>query len=87
MSTHIDGALLKKRIKQAGYTLDEFCQELGIAKTTLYYYRVGTRPIPHKLRKRIEELLECSFNEFLVPEQASNLRVLPVEQKHYKQQQ
>ncbi|GCE32119.1 hypothetical protein KDA_76030 [Dictyobacter alpinus] len=80
MGNHIDGVYLKKQIKQAGYTLDEFYKELGIAKTTFYYYRIGARPIPHKLRQRIEELLQCPFQKFLKPEQESTLMLLPLEQ-------
>lgn len=78
-SKNIDGACLKQKIKQAGYTLDEFYKELGIAKSTFYYYRIGARPIPYKLRGRIEELLQCSFCDFLIPQQQTNLLMLPVE--------
>lgn len=78
-NTTIDGALLKESIKQAGYTLDEFFTELGVAKTTFYYYRKGVRPIPHRIRCRIEELLQRPFCDFLVPQQQTNLFVLPVE--------
>lgn len=76
MSKHINGAYLAVQIKQAGYTLGEFCQELGIAKTTFYYYRIGKRPIPRGLRQRIEELLQCSFHDFLVAEQENHLIIL-----------
>ena len=79
MDSHINGTHLKKQIKQAGYTLDEFYKELGIAKTTFYYYRTGARPIPHKLRQHIEELLQCSFHDFLISEQENNLIMLPLE--------
>ena len=87
MSHHLDGAYLKRQIRQAGYTLEEFCEELGVGKSTFYYYRSGARSIPHKLRKRIEELLVCSFDEFMVPDQEPNLRVLPSEQQRRSGQQ
>jgi transcriptional regulator with XRE-family HTH domain len=87
MSKYIDGARLKRQIKQTGYTLDEFCQELGIAKSTFYNYRTGARPVPRKLRERIEELLQCPFQDFVVPEQETNLIVLPVEQQRRSGQQ
>jgi hypothetical protein len=80
MTHHLDGRSLKQQIKQAGYTLDEFHKELGIAKTTFYYYRTGARPVPYKLRQRIEELLQCSFHEFVITELENNLIILPVEQ-------
>lgn len=86
MGSRIDGTHLKKQIKQAGYTLDEFYKELGIAKTTFYYYRTGTRPIPYKLRQRIEELLQCSFHDFLRSEQENNLIMLPIEQQRRSSQ-
>jgi transcriptional regulator with XRE-family HTH domain len=79
MSTNrIDGTRLKQSIKQAGYTLDEFHKELGIAKTTFYYYRTGARPIPRNLRQRVEALLQCSFHDFLIPQQEITCIVLPV---------
>jgi hypothetical protein len=66
----IDGASLTQRIREAGYSLKEFAQELGIGKTAFYYYRVGLRPIPQKLRTRIAELLQCSFEDLCVADVA-----------------
>ena len=85
-TTHFDGAHLKEQIKRAGYTLNEFYRELGIAKTTFYYYRIGARPIPRKLRQRIEELLMCSFYDFSRSEQESTLIMLPMEQQQSSNQ-
>lgn len=76
MSSSIDGVYFKQQVKAAGYTLDEFAQELGIGRTTFYYYRTGARPIPHQLRKHIEDLLQCPFQDFLLPHQESNLILL-----------
>ena len=85
-TTHFDGNHLKEQIKQAGYTLNEFYRELGVAKTTFYYYRIGVRPIPRKLRQRIEELLMCSFYDFSRPEQENTLTMLPMEQPQSSEQ-
>lgn len=87
MEKRIDGTHLKKMVKQAGYTVKEFYQELGVAKSTFYYYRTGVRPIPRELRRRIEELLQCPFHDFLVSEQETNLIMLPVEQQRRSSQQ
>lgn len=84
---YIDGERLKQCIKQAGYTLNEFCQELGIAKSTFYNYRMGIRPVPRTLRTRIEALLQCSFEDFAAPKQETTLIVLPVEQQRRSSQQ
>jgi hypothetical protein len=66
MNDSINGTHLKACIKQAGYTLEEFCDELRIGTSTFYYYRTGARSIPHTLRLRIGELLLCSFEDFMV---------------------
>ncbi len=76
MSSSIDGVYFKQQVKAAGYTLDEFAKALGIGRTTFYYYRTGARPIPHQLRQRIENLLQCSFQDFFLPRQESNLILL-----------
>jgi transcriptional regulator with XRE-family HTH domain len=87
MDSCIDGEHLKKMIKQAGYTIKEFYQELGVAKSTFYYYRTGERPIPRELRRRIEELLQCPFHDFLLKNQETNLILLPLEQQRHSSQQ
>jgi transcriptional regulator with XRE-family HTH domain len=85
MSSSIDGVSFKQQVKQAGYTLEEFARELGIAKTTFYYYRTGARSIPHELRPRIEALLGCSFQALCLPHRGSNLIVLQPEQQRASQ--
>ena len=87
MDSCTDGEHLKKMIKHAGYTIKEFYQELGVAKSTFYYYRTGVRPIPRELRRRIEDLLQCPFHDFLVPEQETNLIMPPLAHQRRARQQ
>jgi hypothetical protein len=46
-----------KKIKQRGYTVQRFCQEIPVSRSAFYYYCAGTRVAPKDVRDRVNQLL------------------------------
>lgn len=56
------GAILKKRIKEMGYTQEQFAEETGIPFGTLKKYLSGKSYYPIDLLKIFAEKLDCSYD-------------------------
>jgi tetratricopeptide (TPR) repeat protein len=61
---------LRSLIENAGYSFREVSKETKIPERTLYDWAAGKRIIPHKERKILAHLLNCSV-EALTPQQAT----------------
>lgn len=59
------GAILKNRIKEMGYTQEEFAEKAGIGLASLKKYINGTNVYRVDLLPRFAELLECSYDYLL----------------------
>jgi len=59
------GAVLKRRIKEMGYTQEEFADKVGIGHSTLKKYLSGKNLYDVELLLRFAEVLECSCDYLL----------------------
>lgn len=59
------GTILKKRIKEMGYTQDEFADEVGIGLSTLRKYISGKNAYSYEVLDMFSEKLKCSYNYLL----------------------
>lgn len=59
------GAILKNRIKEMGYTQEEFAEMAGIGLASLKKYINGTNVYRVDLLPKFAELLECSYDYLL----------------------
>lgn len=59
------GAILKNRIKEMGYTQEDFAEKAGIGLASLKKYINGTNVYRVDLLPRFAELLECSYDYLL----------------------
>ena len=59
------GAILKARIKQQGFTQQEFADEVGVDVSTLKNYLSGKNAYDYEMLDRIAEKLECSYDYLL----------------------
>ena len=48
---------LTRRIKEAGYTIQQVYLLLAISRTAFYNYRTGKRPMPKDIRDHLTRLL------------------------------
>lgn len=65
MEKAIIGAVLKKRIKEKGYTQEEFAEEMGIKYSTLKKYLSGKSTYSYELLLDFAKKLDCS-TEYLL---------------------
>ena len=56
------GAILRKRIKEMGFTQKEFAEHVGIGESTLKKYMNGTHTYDYELLDRFATALECSYD-------------------------
>lgn len=56
------GAILKRRIKEMGYTQERFSEETGVPYSTLKKYIADKCPYGIDLLERFAEKLECSYD-------------------------
>ena len=56
------GAILKRRIKEMGYTQERFSEETGVPYSTLKKYLANKCPYDIDLLERFAEKLECSYD-------------------------
>ena len=59
------GAILKNRIKEMGYTQEDFAEKAGIGLASLKKYINGTNVYRVDLLPKFAELLECSYDYLL----------------------
>lgn len=59
------GTILKKRIKEMGYTQDTFADEVGIGLSTLRKYISGKNAYSYEVLDMFSEKLKCSYNYLL----------------------
>lgn len=59
------GTILKNRIKEMGYTQEEFAEKAGISLASLKKYMNGTNVYRVDLLPKFAELLECSYDYLL----------------------
>ena len=59
------GAILKNRIKEMGFTQEEFSEETGIGLSTLRKYMNGTTAYNYQVLEILSEKLDCSYNYLL----------------------
>lgn len=59
------GAILKNRIKEKGYTQEEFAEKAGIGLASLKKYINGTNVYRVDLLPKFAKLLECSYDYLL----------------------
>ena len=62
MEKAIIGDILKKRIKEKGYTQEAFAEEVGIGFSTLKTYLSGEREYRYEDLKKFAEKLDCSYD-------------------------
>lgn len=65
MKKDMFGAVLKRRIKEMGYTQEEFADKVGIGYSTLKKYLSGKNLYDVELLLRFAEVLECSCDYLL----------------------
>lgn len=65
MKTSDIGDILKKRIKELGYTQEKFCDKVGISRAALQDYMSGKTIYNYELLLRFAESLDCSFDYLL----------------------
>ena len=65
MKKYTLGAILKNRIKEMGYTQEDFAEKAGIGLATLKKYINGTNMYRVDLLPKFAELLECSYDYLL----------------------
>ena len=59
------GDILKRAIKQRGYTQEEFAEKVGIGFSSLKNYLNGTKVYNYELLMRFADVLECSYDYLL----------------------
>lgn len=59
------GTILKKRIKEQGYTQEEFADECGIGLSTLQKYMRGERMYKYDLLEVFADKLNCTYDYLL----------------------
>ena len=59
------GAILKKRVKEKGYTQEEFADVVGVKYSTLRKYMSGKSAYSYELLLEFSEALECSVDYLL----------------------
>ena len=59
------GAILKRAIKERGYTQEEFADKVGIGFSSLKSYLNGGKVYNYELLIRFADVLECSFDYLL----------------------
>lgn len=65
MGKAIIGDVLKKRIKEKGYTQEEFAEEVGIGHSTLKKYLSGETAYTYEQMEKFAKLLDCSYDYLL----------------------
>lgn len=65
MEKVIVGAILKKRIKEMGFTQEDFAEEVGIGLSTLRKYISGKTAYSYEVLELFSEKLQCSYNYLL----------------------
>ena len=66
------GAVLRKRIKEMGFTQKEFAEHVGIGESTLKKYMNGTYAYDYELLDRFATALECSYDYLLGRSKSAN---------------
>lgn len=56
------GTILKERIREKGYTQEEFCEKLGIGLSSLKKYMTGKVYYSIDTLNMFAEALDCSYN-------------------------
>lgn len=59
------GTILRERIKECGYTQEDFAEKAGIAHSTLKKYLKETTSYSYKMLMKFAELLNCSYDYLL----------------------
>lgn len=65
MENRAIGDILKKRIKEKGYSQESFAEASGIPYETLKNYLNGTTPYPIECLIKFADLLDCSYDYLL----------------------
>ena len=65
MEKAIIGDILKKRIKEKGYTQEAFSEEVGIGHSTLKKYLSGETAYTYEQMEKFAEKLDCSYDYLL----------------------
>ncbi|MBE6664573.1 MAG: helix-turn-helix transcriptional regulator [Ruminococcaceae bacterium] len=65
MKTTTIGSILKKRIKEKGYTQEDFAEECGIGLSTLGKYMRGERMYNYELLEIFAKKLDCTYDFLL----------------------
>lgn len=75
------GAILKKRVKEKGYTQEQFASKVGVKYSTLRKYMSGKATYSYELLLMFSEELDCSVDYLL------GLSVSPIKEHHEIAQQ
>ncbi len=59
------GAILRKRIKEQGFTQEEFAEKVGIGLSTLKKYTKGENTYNYELLEKFADALNCSYDYLL----------------------
>lgn len=59
------GAILKNRIKEQGFTQEEFAEKVGIGLSTLKKYTKGENTYNYELLEKFADTLNCSYDYLL----------------------
>lgn len=76
MKKDMIGAILKKRIKEKGYTQQQFAEEAGISLAALKKYMRGETAYSYEVMDMLADKLECSYDYLL------GLSKSPVKEHH-----
>ena len=68
------GNHLKRLRENAGFTVQEACEQLGIGRSTLYHLEAGTRRPGPRIASRMVRVYGCTYDDLFLPYEAAKRR-------------